>query len=64
VATAAGGRRGGGARLTPLGEELVRRFRRMERRARRALAPELEALDARVAGGARAGRAAAPRRAR
>ena len=27
VATAAGGRRGGGAKLTPLGEEVVRRFR-------------------------------------
>jgi molybdate transport system regulatory protein len=55
VATAAGGRHGGGARLTPLGEELVRRFRRMERSARRALARELEALEARAAGSARAG---------
>ena len=41
VATATGGRRGGGARLTPLGAELVRRFRAMERRAGRAVAREL-----------------------
>jgi len=51
VDTATGGRTGGGARLTPLGLEVVRRFRAMERRARRAVAPELAALEARRGGG-------------
>jgi molybdate transport system regulatory protein len=62
VATASGGRRGGGARLTPLGAELVRRFRAIERRATRAVARELAALEARTAGGRRPrGRRAASR---
>jgi len=45
VTTAAGGRSGGGASLTPFGEELVRRFRAMEQAAGRAMANDLSALD-------------------
>lgn len=45
IATAAGGRSGGGAALTPFGEQLVRRFRTMERAATRAMARDLAALD-------------------
>ncbi len=52
VVTATGGRAGGGARLTPLGEEVVRRYRAMERRAARAVAGELAALEARIGRGA------------
>jgi molybdate transport system regulatory protein len=51
VDTATGGRSGGGARLTPLGVDLVRRFRAMERRARRALEDDVAALEARRNGG-------------
>jgi molybdate transport system regulatory protein len=63
VATASGGRRGGGARLTPLGEDLVHRFRAIERRAGRAVARELAGLEARTPSDARArrGRSASPR---
>jgi molybdate transport system regulatory protein len=50
VTGTSGGRAGGGATLTPFGEEIVRRFRAMERRARRAMAPDVEALDREVAG--------------
>jgi molybdate transport system regulatory protein len=46
VATSTGGRAGGGARLTPLGQEVVRRFRAIERRAARAIAAEVAALEA------------------
>lgn len=52
ITTATGGRAGGGARLTPLGEEVVRRFRSMERRAERAVAAEVTALEARIGRGA------------
>jgi molybdate transport system regulatory protein len=41
VATAIGGTRGGGARVTPYGERLVARFRRMERKASAAIAADL-----------------------
>jgi molybdate transport system regulatory protein len=41
VETAAGGRRGGGARLTPFGAELLERFREMEAAAEAAIAPAL-----------------------
>jgi len=44
-----GGRAGGGAALTPWGEELCRRFRRIEAATRRAIARDLSALEARVA---------------
>lgn len=40
-----GGRSGGGARLTPLGVEVLRRFRAMERATRTAAAPQLRALE-------------------
>jgi molybdate transport system regulatory protein len=49
VATAAGGRAGGGARLTPFGEELVRRFRAMEATATRAIAADLAKLERHLA---------------
>ena len=39
-----GGQRGGGTRLTPLGEEVVRRYRASERLAEDAAAAELRAL--------------------
>jgi len=45
LTTAAGGRSGGGASLTPLGRELVRGFRAMERATSRAIAKDLAALD-------------------
>ena len=44
VATAAGGRRGGGARVTPLGRDVLRRYRAMEAKAARSVAKELKAL--------------------
>ena len=44
VEAAPGGKEGGGARLTPFGEELVKRFRAMEATAGAAIAPELAAL--------------------
>lgn len=40
----AGGRRGGGTALTPLGALVVRRYRRSEALAKKAAAPELAAL--------------------
>jgi molybdate transport system regulatory protein len=46
VETASGGRAGGGARLTPFGAEVIRRFRAMERAANAAMAKELRALEA------------------
>ena len=46
VETQMGGRRGGGARLTPFGTALVERYRAMERRASNALAADLAALEA------------------
>jgi molybdate transport system regulatory protein len=44
VEAEAGGRRGGGTRLTPLGQELVRRYRTLEAKARKATAGDLAAL--------------------
>jgi molybdate transport system regulatory protein len=44
VEAEAGGRRGGGTRLTPLGDELVRRYRSLEAKARKATAADLAAL--------------------
>jgi molybdate transport system regulatory protein len=46
VETAIGGRRGGGARVTPYGKGLVARFRAMEARASRAIAADLRRLSA------------------
>lgn len=53
VAASSGGRAGGGAEITPLGEELIRRFHAMERAMRRAIGRDLDALDAKVAAPAR-----------
>ncbi len=49
VETAAGGRAGGGARLTPFGRELMQRFRAMEATAEAAIAPDLAGLAAELA---------------
>jgi molybdate transport system regulatory protein len=49
VATKLGGNGGGGAELTPFGEELVGRYREMEVAAHAALRPHLDALDAALA---------------
>lgn len=44
-----GGRRGGGARLTPLGRDLVARYRAIEREAAAAVEPHLRVLQAAAA---------------
>lgn len=44
VASEAGGRRGGGAVVTPLGNDVLARYRRMEAVARRALVVEISAF--------------------
>ncbi len=49
VEGARGGRSGGGAKVTPFGEEVIRRFRKMERKAQKVMASDLAALDAEVA---------------
>jgi len=49
VETTAGGRAGGGARLTPFGAELLQQFRGMEAAASAAIAPALGRLAPRVA---------------
>ena len=49
VATQLGGRSGGGAQLTSLGEAIVGHYRAMEREAQAAVAPRLEDLKARLA---------------
>jgi len=49
VESAVGGRAGGGASLTPWGEELIRRFRAMEAATGKALARDLRDLDAKLA---------------
>ncbi|MGO7073921.1 winged helix-turn-helix domain-containing protein [Rhizobium johnstonii] len=41
-----GGQKGGGAALTPFGEELLERFRRMEKTVRTSLADDLAWLEA------------------
>lgn len=45
VRTSVGGREGGGAGLTPMGQEVVARYRLMEQEARKAAAPHLAWLD-------------------
>lgn len=45
VAARHGGRRGGGAGLTPFGRALVARYRDIERRARAAVAEEMRAMQ-------------------
>jgi molybdate transport system regulatory protein len=44
VQAEAGGKRGGGAQLTRLGEEVIRRYRRLERDAARVGAADIRAL--------------------
>jgi molybdate transport system regulatory protein len=44
VYTATGGSRGGGTALTPLGEDLIRRYRAIETQARLAAAADIDAL--------------------
>jgi len=44
VVTAIGGKRGGGAKVTAFGQELVRRFRAMENKASAAIASDLQQL--------------------
>jgi molybdate transport system regulatory protein len=46
IATAIGGTRGGGARVTPFGERLVARFRAMEKKASAAIAVDLRRFEA------------------
>ncbi len=49
VEGARGGQAGGGSKVTPFGGEVIRRFREMERKAQKAMASDLAALDAEVA---------------
>lgn len=49
VSASTGGRAGGGAEITELGEELIRRFHAMEKATHKAIGRELAALDAKVA---------------
>jgi len=44
VEAAKGGKRGGGARLTPLGAEMLARYRRMQKESGRAIATDLAAM--------------------
>jgi molybdate transport system regulatory protein len=45
VATAVGGERGGGARVTPYGRRVAALFRRMEEKASRAIAGDLREFE-------------------
>ena len=49
VESRSGGKKGGGATLTPLGRALIERYRAMEKAAASATAPHLKALAAEVA---------------
>jgi molybdate transport system regulatory protein len=49
VVTAAGGAHGGGARITPVGEEVVKRYRAVENVARLAAAADITALSRLIA---------------
>lgn len=44
VTTVKGGKRGGGARLTDLGEEVLKRYRKMEALSSKAIAKDLSSL--------------------
>ena len=48
VVASKGGRSGGGARLTPLGEEVLEAFRAMEAKTQKAVAPLLKRLQSRL----------------
>ena len=54
VETLTGGEGGGGARVTAPGEEVLRRYRAMESRAARAVAPDLRQLSRLIAPARRA----------
>lgn len=45
VATATGGKRGGGARLTAAGEQIIKHYRELEKAAQSAAFPHLKALQ-------------------
>jgi molybdate transport system regulatory protein len=45
VITATGGKRGGGASLSPVGEQIVRHYRELEKAAQSAAGPHLKALQ-------------------
>ena len=49
VDSRSGGKKGGGATLTPLGSALITRYRAMEKAAEAAAAPHLKALAADIA---------------
>ena len=51
VTAETGGSRGGGAQVTPLGEEVVRRYRHAESTAHKAAASDLRALKRMLASG-------------
>jgi molybdate transport system regulatory protein len=53
VEAAKGGAHGGGARLTPMGEDVLARYRAMEARAARALAKEMKGFRALLKRGSR-----------
>lgn len=48
IQTAHGGAKGGGAHLTPLGEEVVARYRQIERKLQRAAEGDLQFLERQV----------------
>jgi len=48
IVSTMGGSQGGGARLTPWGEELIERFTAIERTAQAAIADHVDALEARA----------------
>ena len=50
VEAEAGGKHGGGARLTRLGRDVIDRYRRIERNAARAAAADIRALTRKLAG--------------
>ena len=50
VEAEAGGKRGGGARLTPDGRDVIERYRRIVRNAARAGAADIRALTRKLAG--------------
>ncbi len=45
IATATGGKRGGGAELTPAGEQIIKHYRELEKAAQSAASPHLKALQ-------------------
>ena len=55
VVTATGGRGGGGSRVTPLGLDILARFRRTEAKASAAVADDVEAFAGLMAGPSRRG---------